>query len=59
MQVAQLRLGGMPVVIVAVGRARVIVMLWRREMIAKVPDRVRQRAVLRDQQQKRAQKAQR
>jgi hypothetical protein len=59
MQVAQLRLRHAPVIIVAVGRARVIVMLVRREMVSKVPDRVRQRAVLRSQQQKRAQEVQR
>ena len=59
MQVAQLRLRRAPVIIVAVGRARAIVMLVRWEMVSKMPDRMRQRAVLRDQQQKRAQKAQR
>ena len=58
MQVAQLRLRRAPVIIVAVGRARFIVMLVRREWVAEVPDRVRQRAVLRDQQQKRAQEVQ-
>jgi hypothetical protein len=59
MQVAQLRLRRAPVIIVAVGRARAIVMLVRWEMVSKVPDRMRQRAVLRDQQQKRAQEVQR
>ena len=59
MQVAHLRLRSVPVIIVAVGRARAIVMLVRREMIAKMPDRVRQRAVLGNQQQKRAQEVQR
>jgi hypothetical protein len=51
MQVAQLRLQRAPVIIVAVGCARAIVMLVRRKMVSKVPDRVRQRAVLRDQKQ--------
>ena len=59
MQVTQFRLRRLPIVIVTMGRACVIVMLLRRERVAEVPDRVRQRAVLRDQQQKRAEEVQR
>ena len=48
----------MPCVPAVVRRSRVLMVLLGRERVAKVPDRVRQRAVLRDQQQKRAQEVQ-
>ena len=49
----------MPCVPAVVRRSRVLMVLLGRERVAEVPDRMRQRAMLRDQQQKRAQKAQR
>jgi len=49
----------MPFVPVVVRRARVLMVLMRREVIAEVPDRMRERALLRKQQQKSAQEIQR
>ncbi len=49
----------MPFVPVVVRRSRALMVPMRREMIAKVPDRMRERALLRKQQQKSTQDTQR
>jgi hypothetical protein len=54
MQVAQPGLGRGSVVLVIPASTGVIVLLVRGQMVVKVPDRVRERALLRDEQQNNA-----